>query len=264
MRLKGKVAVITGAGGGMGEASAKLFAKEGAKVVVAEINAEAGRKVAQQIKQEGGEAIFVQVDVSKADDVKRMVQTTVDTYGRLDILFNNAGIAGRIFGSPPPPGKTQEEVELEDWRQVIDVNLMGPFIACLYAIPVMRKQGGGCILNTASTGALRAQPRSIAYATSKGGLVLTTKSLARAVVKDNIRVNAICPALVMTGLADAFMGYPKTEEERKTKLAAGLSRIPMGRPAKAEEIANAALFLVSDEASYITGVALPVDGGATI
>jgi NAD(P)-dependent dehydrogenase (short-subunit alcohol dehydrogenase family) len=177
----------------MGEASAKLFAKEGAKVVVAEINAEAGRKVAQQIKQEGGEAIFVQVDVSKADDVKRMVQT-LSLAGVSCLIMR---IAGRIFGSPPPPGKTQEEVELEDWRQVIDVNLMGPFIACLYAIPVMRKQGGGCILNTASTGALRAQPRSIAYATSKGGLVLTTKSLARAVVKDNIRVNAICPALVI-------------------------------------------------------------------
>lgn len=251
MRLKGKVAIITGAGSGMGEASAKLFAREGAKVVVVDIKSESGEKVVRQIKEAGGEASFLRADVSLAVDAARMVQTAVNSYGRLDILFNNAGI----------PGESWDETTEEGWRRGLDVNLTGPFLACKYAVPVMRKQGSGNILSTSSIGALKSQGRSPAYSAAKGGLVMFTRVLSTVVAKDNIRVNCICPGSVDTGLTEAFMGYPKTEEERRKKQAMRLARIPMGRAASSEEIASVALFLVSDESSYITGVALPVDGG---
>ncbi len=251
MRLKGKVAIITGAGSGMGEASAKLFAREGAKVVVVDIKSESGGKVVRQIKEAGGEASFLRADVSLAVDAERMVQTAVNSYGRLDILFNNAGIAGESW----------DETTEEGWRRGLDVNLTAPFLACKYAVPVMRKQGSGNILSTSSIGGLKSQGRSPAYSAAKGGLVMFTRVLSTVLAKDNIRVNCICPGSVDTGLTEAFMGYPKTAEERQKKQAIRLARIPIGRVASSEEIASVALFLVSDESSYITGVALPVDGG---
>jgi len=251
MKLKGKVSIITGAGSGIGKASAELFAAEGSMVVVCDINAEAGEEVAQKIKDSGGEAAFLKVDVASGDDAKRMIDTTVDSYGRLDILFNNAGVAG----------ETLDDTTEEKFRKVIDINLTGPFLACMYAIPQMRRQGGGTFINTGSIGGLQAMGRSPAYTASKGGLVMLTRALARNLAKDNIRANCICPGAVDTGLTDAFMGSPATEEERRKRQATRLSRIPMGRAAKPEEIASVALFLASDEAAYITGAALRADGG---
>jgi NAD(P)-dependent dehydrogenase (short-subunit alcohol dehydrogenase family) len=251
MKLNGKVAVITGAGSGMGKASAKLFAKEGAKIVVADVKPDAGQEVVKQIRQEGGEAIFVRTDVSLAADTENMIQTAVKSYGRLDILFNNAGLPGEKF----------EDTTEGKWRRLVDVNLTGPFLACIYAVPIMKKQGTGNILSTASVGAFKASGRSTAYNITKGGLIMLTKELALSLAKFNIRVNCICPGSVDTGLTDAFMNYPKTEEERRVRQASRLAQIPMGRAASPEEIASVALFLVSDDSSYITGVALPVDGG---
>lgn len=252
MRLKGKVAVITGAGSGIGRATAKMFAQEGAKVVVADINSKAGEEVVQQIKEAKGEATFVRVDVSRAADIQRMIQTVINSYGRLDILFNNAAV----------PGESLDETTEEKWHKVIDTNLTGPFLACLYAIPEMRRQGGGNIINTGSTGALRAAGRSPSYTASKGGLVMLSRALSRALAKDNIRVNCVCPGRVETGLTDAFLGYPKTEEERRTGLATVLSSIPLGRQGKPEELASVVLFLASDESSFVTGSVLVADGGA--
>lgn len=252
MRLKGKVAVITGAGSGIGKATAKLFAQEGAKVVVADIDPKMGEVVVREIKGAKGEATFVRVDVASPADIQRMVQTAVNSYGRLDILFNNAGV----------PGESLEETTEEKWHKVIDTNLTGPFLACKQAIPEMKKQGGGNIINTGSTGGLRAAGRSPAYTASKGGLVMLSRALAKALAKDNIRVNCICPGRVETGLSDAFMSYPKTEEERGKRLASALQSIPLGRQGKPEEIASAVLFLASDESSYVTGSALVVDGGS--
>ena len=252
MRLKGKVAIITGAGSGIGEASAKLFAKEGAKVVVVDIKPECGEKVVTQIKEAGGEATFLCADVSLAADAERMIQTALNFYGRLDILFNNAGVAG----------ETWEETTEENWRRTFDINLTGPFLACKNAIPIMKQQGGGNILSTASSGALKAQGSKIAaYNASKAGLVMLSRVLATNFAKDNIRVNCLCPGSTDTGLTEAFMGYPKTEEEKQQRQSIKLASIPMGRTATPDEMASVALFLVSDESAYITGVALPVDGG---
>ncbi|MFC1916171.1 SDR family NAD(P)-dependent oxidoreductase [Chloroflexota bacterium] len=251
MRLKGKVAVITGAGSGIGKASAKIFAKEGAKIVVVGHSDEKGRKVAEEIKADGGEAIFLNADVSRSDDAKRMVDTAVNTFGKLDILFNNAGIAG----------VTLDKLNEEEWRKVMDVNVTGPYLACMHAMPVMRKQGSGVILFTSSTGGHKASGRSPAYSTSKAAILMLSKALARALAKDNIRVNTISPGTTDTPLSDAFMEYPANEEERRIKEAAKRGLIPMGRTASPEEQAYAALFLASDEASYITGIDILVDGG---
>ncbi|MFC1930558.1 SDR family NAD(P)-dependent oxidoreductase [Chloroflexota bacterium] len=254
MKLKGKVAIITGAGSGMGEASAELFAREGVKVVVCDIDAKTGEEVVQKIKKSGGEATFLEVNVARSDDAKRMIEIAINRYGRLDILFNNAGIAGE------PLEKTTEE----KWRTLMDVNLNGPFLACMYAIPVMRKQGGGNILNMSSIAGIQSTGRSLGYSTSKAGLIMLTRILAKQLAKDNIRVNCLCPGPIDTPLTEALLGFPKTEEERSEKRAARLSRIPLGRVGHPEDVAKAALFLVSDDASFITGVALLVDGGVTV
>jgi len=251
VRLKGKVAVITGAGSGIGRATAKLFAQEGAKVVVADINSKTGEEMVQQIKEAKGEATFVRVDVSCAADLQRMIQTAINSYGKLDILFNNAAV----------PGESLDETTEEKWHKVIDTNLTGPFLACMYAIQEMRRQGGGNIINTGSTGALRAAGRSPSYTASKGGLVMLSRALARALAKDNIRVNCVCPGRVNTGLTDAFLGYPRSEEERRARLATVLASIPLGRQGKPEEIASVVLFLASDESSFVTGSVLVADGG---
>jgi len=251
MRLKDKVAIITGAASGIGKATAELFVREGAKVVIADIDSSAGAKIAQQIKQGGGEATFVQVDVGSSADIKKMVHTAISTYGKIDILFNNAGVAGESLA----------ETTEEKWRRVIDINLTGPFLACMHVIPLMKKQGGGIIINTGSTGGIKASGRSASYTASKGGIVMLSKALAKILAKDNIRVNCICPGPTDTALTEAFMNYPKTEEERQKALANRLSKIPMGRAGKPEETATAVLFLASDESSYVNGIALLVDGG---
>lgn len=253
MRLENKVAIVTGAGSGIGRATAILFAKEGAKVVVSEINQETGQGTTEQIKKAGGDATFVPVDVSCAPDVESMVQTAVSTYGKLDIIVNNAGAAGDVWD------KTTEE----DWHRLIDINLTSVFLGCRYAIPEMKKQGGGCIVNIASIAGIIGVPTLVAYCATKGGVVLLSKSLAKMLGRDNIRVNCICPGPTETGLTLAFLGHPATAEEEREKRMARLASVPLGRWAQPEEIASTILFLVSDEASFVTGVTFPVDGGCT-
>jgi NAD(P)-dependent dehydrogenase (short-subunit alcohol dehydrogenase family) len=251
MKLKDKVALITGGASGIGRATAELFSREGAKIMVADISSEGGEETAKKIKAAGGDAAFVKVDVTNSADVKHMVDETIKTYGRIDILFNNAGV----------PGESNKGLIEEDWHNVIETNLTGPFLGCLHAIPEMKKTGGGKIINTGSTGGLRATGRSAAYTASKGGVILLTRALAKMFVNDNIRVNCVCPGLTETPLSDSFLGGPKTEEEmvliRETRLG------PMKRLATPEEIAAAVLFLATDDCGFINGASLVVDGGTT-
>lgn len=255
-RLDGKVSIITGAGSGIGEATAKLFSEEGAKVVVADIAPAKGQRVAKEIKDTGGDAIFIEVDVCKVSDMERMIKTTVETYGKLNILYNHAGIPG-------PKGV--EDVMEEEWEQCIKANMLGSFFATKFAVPEMRKAGGGSILFTASTAGLIGSRFSPAYSSAKGGIVLLTKSLALRLAKDNIRVNCICPSLADTPMGPDFVRARPDEDWATTEatIERFLTTIPMGRMVKPQEIAYAALFLASDEASFITGIFLPVDGGAT-
>lgn len=251
MKLAGKVAIITGAGSGIGRAAALLFAREGASIVAADIAVEPGEETAALIREAGGQALFVRTDVSNPSEVQAMVQTAVATYGRLDILFNNAGIT-----IPATATDTSEEI----WDKTIEVNLKSVMFGCKYAIPEMIKSGGGAIVNTASMLGLVASPRQAPYCAAKGGVVMLTKQIAADYARENIRVNCICPSEVNTPLHRRFIEEsPDPEATRRALLA----RIPLGRVAEPEEIAAAALFLASDDSSYITGVALPVDGGLT-
>jgi NAD(P)-dependent dehydrogenase (short-subunit alcohol dehydrogenase family) len=254
MKLKGKVALITGAGAGIGRASALLFAKEGAKVVVVDKNEETGPRTVKEIAANGGEAIFVKADVSRADEVRNMVEQAVKRYGRLDILFNNAGITVL---------KDVLNTTEEDWERCININLKGVFLGCKYAIPQMIKQKGGVIINTASVSGLYGVMDNCPYLASKGGVVLMSKGMALDFAAYNIRVNCLCPSVINhTDIAKEILG-DLTEEQRQemAKLLGPL--YPLNRLGEPEEVAAAALFLASDDASYITGVALPIDGGAT-
>ncbi|MFN8453116.1 MAG: SDR family oxidoreductase [Anaerolineae bacterium] len=251
MKLKGKVAIITGAGSGIGRASALLFAREGAKVVVADLVAAAGEETVAEIKKNEGEAIFAQVDVSQAAQVEKMVRAAVETYGRLDVLFNNAGLT--------LPASVTDTTE-ETWTRSIEVNLKGVMLGCKYAIPEMQKVGGGSIINTASMLGLVASPRQAPYSAAKGGVVLLTKQVAIDYARDNIRCNCICPSEVDTPMHRKFIAESPDPEATKKRL---LERIPLNRVARPDELAAVALFLACDDSSYITGVALPVDGGLT-
>lgn len=250
-KLDNKVALITGAGSGMGQASACLFAREGAKVVAADIDVNKGEETVKLIKEAGGEAISVEADVTKMADMEKMVKTTVDTYGKLNVLFNHAGMPGPFM---------LEEVSEDEYRTCLDVNTKGSFFITKLAVPEIRKAGGGSIIFTASTAGLMGARFSPTYSLAKGGLVVFAKGLALLLAPDNIRVNCICPGLIDTPMALGFMG-PGTQEKKENTRDMFVQRIPMGRMGRPEEIANTALFLASDEASYITGVALPVDGG---
>ncbi len=250
MRLKDKVALITGAGSGIGRESALLFAREGARVVVVDVDDEAGQETVRLIRENGGEATFVHADVSRAEDVRNMIAQAESTYGRLDILFNNAGIFHPKDGSVL---ETEEEV----WDRVIDVNLKGVFLGCKYGIPALLRAGGGVIINTASFVALMgAAVSQIAYTASKGGVLALTREIAVEFARQNIRANALCPGPVETPLLAELLSDPARRQRR-------LVHIPMGRFARAEEIAHAALFLASDESSYVNGAAFIVDGGIT-
>lgn len=245
------MALITGAGSGIGRASAVLFAREGAKVVVIDVVQEAGEETVRLIKDSGGDAFFVKADVSKEADVKNMVKKAVEKYGRIDILFNNAGInpSGTVVNTP-------EEV----WDKVMNVNLKGAFAGSKYAIPEMAKRGGGVIINTASVSGLVGTANEIAYVASKGGIVAMTRGLAIDHVNQNIRVNCICPSGTETPMISKWLATVKEPEKVRTELAnASLLR----RLARPEEIAHAVLFLASDESSFVTGSALIVDGGFT-
>lgn len=245
MRLDGKVAIITGGTFGIGESTALLFAKEGAKVVVAGRNAEKGERVINQIKELGGDAMFVKTDVAKEEDVASLVKQTVDTYGKVDVLFANAGVGamGDIH-----------EVSMEDWNSLISVDLTGVFLCSKFAIPEMMKNGSGSIINCASILGHVGQPSVSAYAAAKGGVVNMTRSAAVTYANKGIRINAVCPGYIDTPMLDAL-------EDDMKKYLEGLH--PIGRLGRPEEVANAVLFLASDESSFITGANLLVDGGYT-
>ena len=250
-RLEGKVAVITGAASGIGRASALLFAREGAAVMVADLDAKAGEEAVAQIQREGGEVAFVRTDVSESTDVERMIRTAVETFGRVDVLFNNAGV-----NFPA----TVVDITEQAWQRSLDVNLKGVMLGCRHAIPEMLKSGGGSIINTASMLGLVASPRQAPYSAAKGAVVMLTRQVAIDYAQRNIRVNCLCPSEVNTEMNRRFIEQsPNPQAELRRVLA----RIPMDRMAEPDEIAAAALFLASDDSSYITGVALPVDGGLT-
>jgi len=241
-RLADKVALITGAASGIGRATALLFARGGAKVVVADINAAGGQDTVETIRRGGGEAIFALADVTSAADAKRMVDTAVETYGRLDILFNNAGIAHRA---------SVDECSEEDWDRVIAINLKGVFLGSKYAVPVMKRQGGGTIINTASGAGLVGTVRSPAYCASKGGVVLLTKQMALDFARDNIRVNAICPGAVDTPLMEVVLRELSDDLVEAKRMYE--ERLPRGKMLAPEQVAHAVLYLASDESGFMTG-----------
>ena len=247
MRLRDKVAIITGGASGIGKATALLFAKEGAKVVVADKNEAGGKETVDHIRSDGGEAIFVRADVTSAEDVQGMVKAAIGTYGKLVILFNNAGIAMRLPVADLPE---------EDWDRCIDINLKGVYLCSKYAIPEMIKNDGGCIINMASIYGVVGGKTRAAYVASKGGVVNLTRGMALDYASNNIRVNCICPGFVETPLVRDVV---KTPEEYQALAV----QHPMGRLAKPLEIAYGALYLASDESSFVTGIALPIDGGYT-
>lgn len=250
MRLQNKVALITGASSGIGKASAHLFAKEGAKVVVADISTEAGEETVKMIRNNGGDATFFHADVSRAADSEAMVAFAEKTYGQLHILFNNAGIMHSDDGDAI---STEEAI----FDLTYNINIKGVFFGCKYGIPAIRRAGGGSIINTASFVAfLGAATPQIAYTASKGAVLAMTRELAVIHARENIRINALCPGPLKTEL---LMKFLNTEEKKQRRLI----HIPMGRFGEAEEMAKAALFLASDDSSYMTGSEFLVDGGIT-
>lgn len=251
MRLKDRVAVITGGGSGFGEGMARRFAAEGAKVVVNDLQEVSGRRVADSIARAGGRAVFVRADVAKPADVKALVKAAVDAYGRIDILVNNAGYTHRN----QPMLNVREEV----FDRIFAVNVKAIYLAAVEVVPLMKKQGGGSILNTASTAGLRPRPGLTWYNASKGAVITMTKSMAAELAPDRIRVNCLCPVAGETGMLADFMGGDTPENRARFQAS-----VPLGRLSTPEDIANAALYLSSDEANFITGVALEVDGGRCI
>ena len=250
MRLKDKVAVITGAASGIGKESALLFAREGASVAACDINEAGAAETASLIRNAGGNALSVSVDVAKASDCQKMITVTEEHFGAVNVLFNNAGI---MDGRDDNAVSTEEDV----WDLTMSINLKGVFLGCKFGIPALKRAGGGTVINTASFVAiLGAATPQIAYTASKGGVLAMTRELAVVHAQENIRVNALCPGPLKTEL---LMKFLDTDEKRQRRLV----HIPMGRFGEASEMAQAALFLASDDASYITGATFTVDGGIT-
>jgi 3-oxoacyl-[acyl-carrier protein] reductase len=247
MRLAGKATIVTGSGSGFGEEIARRFVKEGAKVIIADINEENGKRVASSL--EG--AVFCKVDVTNNLQVRTMVQTCVDEFGGLDILVNNAGIVQRNM--------PMQDVPEEDFDQIFAVNVKSIYLSVLHAVPII-KEKGGVIINMGSTGAIRPRAGMAWYNASKGAVVALSKSMAAELAPDKIRVNAVNPAVSDTGMLLDVLGGEDTPEGR-AKL---ISSIPMGRMSTPKDVANAALYLASDEAEFITGVCMEVDGGRCI
>ncbi len=249
MEFQDKVVLITGASSGIGRVAALAFAREGGIVVVADINEEGGNETVTQIMNEGGQSFFIKTDVADYTAVEKMVLETVKQYGRLDIAINNAGIAGNL-------SKTGDAT-IENWDKVMSINTSGVFYGMKFQIQQMLKQGGGVILNTSSVAGLRGLPNSLAYTASKHAVIGMTKTAAMEYAKKNIRVNAVCPVFTVTPLFDPKM-MDMISEGLSEKLKLG---IPMKRFGEAEETANAMLWLCSEKASFVTGHAMPVDGG---
>ena len=250
MRLKNKVALITGAASGIGRESALLFAEEGAQVVAVDITDAPGQATVDQIRANGGDAIYVHADISEDADCQQMVARAESEFGRLNVLFNNAGIMHQDDGDAQ---STSEQV----WEQTLAINLTGVFLGCKHGIPAIQRAGGGSIINTASFVALMgAATPQIAYTASKGGVLAMTRELAIVHARENIRVNALCPGPLHTEL---LMKFLDTTEKKQRRLV----HIPVGRFGQAKEMAQAAAFLASDASSYITGTEFKVDGGIT-
>ena len=248
MRLEGKVAFISGGARGMGAAEAKMFAREGAKVAFGDLLEEEGKKVEAEINETGGEALFVRLDVTSEADWERAIGTTVQRFGKLDVLVNNAAIA--VFVEP-------DEATVADWDRQMEINAKGVFLGTKAAIPEMRKAGGGSIVNISSISGMIGQKNiHPAYNASKGAVRLLTKSTAIQYAKEGIRVNSVHPGGTITPMTEAVLSDPEVAKQ-------GLTRIPLGRRAQPEEIAYGVLFLASDESSYMTGSELVIDGGST-
>ena len=248
-RLEGKVAIVTGAGGGFGEGIAKLFAQEGARVGVLDLRGDAAGKVAAEI---GANAVALTADVTSREQMEKAVQTVADRFGVPDIFVNNAGWTHR--------NKPMLEVTEEEFDRVYAINVKSIYIMSNIIVPMMRRKGGGSIVNIGSVADIRPRPGLTWYNSTKGAVNILSQSMAAELAPDNIRVNAICPVMGETGLLEAFMGVPDTPENR----ARFVATIPMGRMSRPEDIARATLYLASDDAEFITGVLLPVDGGRTI
>jgi len=252
MRFQGKVVLITGAGVGIGRAAAVRFAVEGAQVAVNSLTPANGMETLRLLQEAGGRGIYIQGDVSKDADARRMVEETVKAYGRLNILVNNAGIV--------IPGRVDNMSE-EDWDRTMGVNLKGVFLVSKYAVPEMRKIGGGAIVHNASAAAIKGVKDRGAYSASKGGVWALTKAMAADYLAENIRVNCVCPGTTYTpSLERRIRAFPDPEKARADFIA----RQPMGRLGKEEEIAAAVLFAASDEAAFMTGATIAIDGGMTI
>jgi NAD(P)-dependent dehydrogenase (short-subunit alcohol dehydrogenase family) len=251
MRLKGKTALVTGAASGIGRATARLFAENGAAVALADLNAEGGRETERMIASAGGAAHFIQADVTKVAEARRVIETAVGRLGGLDVLLNAAGVM--LF-------KPIEDCTEEDWERVLGVDLKAVFFTSKFAIAAMEKRGGGAIVNISSGCGLIGVPQNTIYAAAKGGVIGMTRAFAVDCAPKKIRVNCICPGVIDTPMSrGAFNSLPDPE----ASISANLARTPLGRFGQPEEMANTILFLASDESSYFTGAILAPDGGMT-
>lgn len=251
-QLDGKVALVTGGASGIGRATALTFAREGAKLVIADMQEDCGRQTAHMISENGGEATFVQVDVTNATAVEAMIATTVETYGRLDCAYNNAGISGTGIGGAQR-ALTADYPE-ERWHQVLAINLTGVWLCMKYELQHMLTQGGGAIVNTASVAGLIGLPSASAYVASKHGVVGLTKTAALEYAKHGIRVNCVCPGYIQTPMTAPGM-------QDSDRMALMIASEPIGRMGNPEEVAETVTWLCSDAASFVTGHAMTVDGG---
>jgi 3-oxoacyl-[acyl-carrier protein] reductase len=251
-RLANKVAIVTGAGSGFGEGIAERFGEEGCAVVVNDVAREGGEKVAAAIREAGGQARFVYGDVSKGNDVAALLKAALDFFGKLDIVVNNAGVTHR--------NQPLLDVTEADFDRVYAVNVKSLFWTAQHMVPYFRSRGGGVFVNVASTAGIRPRPGLVWYNSTKGAVINASKGMAAELGPDNIRVNCVNPVIGETGLLEQFMGMPDTPQNRRKFLAG----IPLGRFSKPLDVANACLFLASDEASFVTGACLEVDGGRCV
>jgi NAD(P)-dependent dehydrogenase (short-subunit alcohol dehydrogenase family) len=252
MRLSGKVAIITGGSKGIGRAIAAAFVREGAALLLCSRNAEAGEAAAAELRAMGGDAHYLRVDIAKIDEAQRLVEETERRWGRLDVLCNNAAI-GML--------RTAEETTAEEWRTLLAINLDGAFYCSKFAIPLMRRGGGGCIINLASVASFIGFAADAAYCASKGGLLMLTRQMALDYAPENIRVNAICPGFIRTPELEHYLSQKPDPTQARAEVVA---YHPLGRIGEPEEVASVAVFLASDESSFVTGAHLAVDGGLLV